>query len=166
MKYSGKEINPIISTLIKVWFILIVTLAVFTFIFGLHRYSGEDMFPMIKDGDLCVFYRLEEPYLEDVILYKENGKYHLGRVIAMGGQEVNFKNGILLVDGSIPNEYIEQETHIDETSTVKYPVILEKGEYFVLNDKRSNFEDSRKFGKIRKQDIEGKVKFIFRGRGV
>jgi hypothetical protein len=45
---------------------------------------------VIKDMDLCVFYRLKKPYLEDVILYKENVECHLGRVIVIAGQKINF----------------------------------------------------------------------------
>lgn len=162
-----KELHPAVRIMLKLLFFVCFVGVAFTFIFGLHRYHGNNMFPKLEDGDLCLYYRLEKPYLEDVVLYKIDNTLHIGRVSAIEGQTVDFmKNGSYVIDGNLPIETLPFETQKDTSSDVQYPIVLNENEYFVLNDYRSNMDDSRKYGVINKKDIIGKVKFIFRRRGI
>ena len=146
----------------------LVTYGVFTFVLGGIRISGNNMFPMLKDGDFCLYYRTRDVYLEDMVIYEDStGNLRAGRIKAVGGQTVDFlKDGGLLVDGSIPSEYLPYDTLKAENSEVKYPIQLGSDEYFILNDYRSDTTDSRQYGAVSVSSIKGKGIFILRRRSI
>ena len=123
------------------------------------------MFPFVKDGDLCIVYKLDEYTTGDVVAYKnKNGKTKIGRIVAVGGQEVNFpKDGGYTVDGYQPAEEITYQTF--GADGVKYPTEVGKNEFFVMNDFRSDTDDSRQSGSIKESRICGKLLFLIRRRG-
>lgn len=62
-----------------------------TLVVNLHRMEGNRMFPSVRDGDLGIFYRLTDCYTDDVVLYTDKtGQVTVGRIIAVGGQTVEF----------------------------------------------------------------------------
>ena len=140
---------------------------VLTYVMGVYRMTGNAMFPAVKDGDLCITYKLDELHLNDVVFYNdEKGNRHMGRIVAMPGQVVDFpENGGYLVNGMAPLEEVRYETYIDPSSDVEYPVTVPDGQYFVLNDMRDSTVDSRVFGCISKSDMNGKLIFVLRRRG-
>lgn len=129
--------------------------------------SGNRMSPFVRDGDLGVFYRLENIYLNDVVIYEnEAGQEQIGRVIASAGQTVDFpENGGFTVNGYQPAEEIPYETYRSENSNVSYPLELEEDEYFILNDFRQITDDSREQGAVKREQIKGKLLFLMRHRG-
>lgn len=156
----------LLSFLIKMAVFGGIVYLAFTFAIGLHRTTGNNMFPMIKDGDLCLLYKLEAYNVNDVILYDgPDGKEHLGRIKAVAGQEVSIpEEGGFLVNGYEDGETVYFETKPEPEMT--YPYIVQNREFFVLSDYRIVPEDSRKFGAISEDSIKGKVLAIFRRRGV
>lgn len=68
------------------------------------------------------------------------------------------------------NGYWQQETGIytetlPYTEGISFPVTLGEDEYFVLGDSRSNAEDSRIYGPVKKEEIKGAVITLLRHRG-
>lgn len=163
----GTKYKFLFRFLIKTSFFVIVLVLLLTLVFQIFRMSGNTMSPFVRDGDLCIFYRLENIYLNDVVLYEdEDGNKCVGRVVASGGQTVDFEDeGGYLVNGYSPTEEIPYETYKAETSDVQYPLVLEEDEYFVLNDFRKLDTDSRVQGAIKKSQIKGKLLFLLRRRG-
>lgn len=125
------------------------------------------MFPSVRDGDLCVFYKLGDCYTNDVVLYKDDaGDLKVGRVVACPGQKVNFlENGGYEVDGGQSIDEIPYETYAGANSQVVYPLDLSDEQYFILNDFRSDTNDSRTYGAVEKERICGKLLFLMRRRG-
>lgn len=123
------------------------------------------MFPFVKDGDLCIVYKLDEYTTGDVVAYKtKNGKTKIGRIVAVGGQEVNFqKDGGYTVDNYQPAEEITYQTF--GADGVKYPIEVGENEFFIMNDFRSDTDDSRQIGSIKESKICGKLLFLIRRRG-
>ena len=88
----------------------------------------------------------------------------LGRIVAVGGQSVDFpKDGGYTVDGYQPSEEITYQTF--GADGVKYPIDVGDDEVFIMNDFRSDTDDSRQFGCVKKSDIDGKLLFLIRRRG-
>ena len=139
---------------------------VFSYVFLLHRNLGLGMFPSVKDGDLVLAYRLQQEYLKgDVIVYRADGQLHLGRVTAGGTDVVMMDDsGSLLVNGSPQNGEIMYPTFARENTV--YPLRVQEGMVFVLGDYRTQTRDSRDFGPIPLDDIQGKVITIVRRRGL
>lgn len=142
--------------------------AVFSFVLGGIRISENNMFPMVKAGDFCLYYRLGRIAVGDLVFYQaEDGRVHAGRVAAAGGQTVDFpEEGGYTVDGSVPYEYLPYETGRSEESSIRYPLTLQEKEYFILNDFRGDDSDSRKTGPVPSSRIKGKALFIFRRRSL
>lgn len=152
---------------IKTCLIIGIAVAVLTWVLNPFRMAGNNMFPSIRDGDLCIFYKLEPCYFNDVVLYEdERGNTKVGRIVAVGGQTVDFmEEGGYEVNGYQAMEEVSYETYAAEESNIIYPVTLEENSYFILNDFRSDTSDSRENGPVRQSQIHGKLLFLLRRRG-
>jgi signal peptidase I len=155
-----------VNFLIKLLALCLCLTAGFTFVFGIRQVSGNAMFPRISNGDLILYYRMEQNYTtDDVVTYKE-GKYHLlGRIVAQGGDVVDVDDdGNLTVNGhTLEADNIFYPTQ-DLTGGISYPYTVEEGSYFVLCDYRTADSDSRTYGAIAKSDLDGKVISLIRRR--
>ena len=142
--------------------ILVVTVAlviIFGFIFGITPMKGGDMEPKLSAGDLLIYYRMEkEPVRGDILLMERDGKQYVGRLVGMPNDMIVITgDGTINVNGSAMIEtdvYFETRPYADG---VKYPIVLEEGEYFLLAAKRDTAKDSRYFGPVKAEEIKGKV---------
>ena len=124
------------------------------------------MFPFIRDGDLVIGYRLQRPYLNGAVVYELDGKARIGRVVGMAGNEIDIaENGEITVNGIVPAEEVFYPTYQAEGSQIDFPLTVEEGKVFILNDFRSDTNDSRTFGTVDMEDVIGSVLLINRRRG-
>ena len=153
--------------ILKLVFLGVMFWAVSTYVLTAQRMTGNYMYPMVKDGDLCIFYKLDSYHLADVALYKTaSGQKKIGRVVAVGGQEVDFpEEGGYLINSYEPSEEVLYPTYRAEVSSVRFPITLSDDGYFILNDFRKDSNDSRAFGEVKEEDLQGKLIFILRRRG-
>ena len=146
-------------------FVLVVYIF-FTKILCFQRVEGMQMFPSLKDGDLTLSYCLKQTFRpNDVIIYEINGEKYFGRIIAVGGNEIDIDgSGDVKINGiSESGEIIYPSYH---KGTIKYPYKIPEGSVFVLGDYRTQTKDSREFGAIKESQIKGKVLTILRRRGI
>ena len=160
-KSAGKALLGLIVKLAVVAGIGWVAL---TFVFGVFRLSGNNMYPMLKDGDLCVTYKLDDYHSDDVVAYRVNGRIRFGRIIARAGDTVDGDEQGVLVNGMYPSEEVFYPTQMLETR-LELPVTLDEGQCMILNDYREDLSDGRTYGVMNEDELEGKVIFIFRRRG-
>lgn len=139
---------------------------VFGHVFLLHRNQGQGMFPAVRDGDLVLAYRLQDDYGKgDVVLYRLEDELCLGRIGAMGTDVVMLDDsGSILINGNPQNGQILYPTYAGENFA--YPLRVQEGMVFVLGDYRTQTQDSRDFGPIPLDDIQGKVILLVRRRGL
>lgn len=139
---------------------------VFGVLAALHRVEGSRMSPFVRDGDLCLFYRLGTLATRDVVLYRTpEGDLAVARIVARPGQVVEVDpEGGYTVDGYLPAEEVPYETYPEPDAGIVYPLALGEGEYFLLNDFRSVTSDSRSFGPVAEEDILGNLLFLLRRR--
>ena len=157
-------LKALLFLLLKLLVVAAIVWAALIFVFGVFRLSGNNMYPALKDGDLCITYRLD-PYLsDDVVAYRVNGQLRFGRIIAKTGDTVDGDEQGVLVNGSYRSEEVFYPTDMLSTG-LTLPVTLAEGEYMVLNDYREDLSDSRTYGVIDEDSLEGKIIFIFRRRG-
>jgi signal peptidase I len=156
----------VVNFLIKLLALCLCLTAGFTFVFGIRQVSGNAMFPRISNGDLILFYRLEQNYTADDVVAYQEGKYKcVGRIVAQGGDVIDVDDeGNLMVNGHILDEdkifYPTQSL----AGGISYPYTVEEGSYFVLCDYRTAGSDSRYYGAIAKSDLDGKVISLIRRR--
>lgn len=163
-KKKPGAMKALMMLLLKIGIVVAIGWAALTWVFGVYRLSGNHMYPMLKDGDLCVTYRLEAYRSDDVVAYRADGKVRFGRIVACPGETVDGDVLGLLVNGVHRSEEIFYPTQMIDTA-LTLPVRLEAGQYLILNDHREELTDSRTYGLIEERALEGKVIFFFRRRG-
>ena len=154
-----RDKSLLFSVLEKLAVLVIAVAVCFGVIFGITPMKGGDMEPRFTAGDLLLFYRLEKDFARnDVVIIERDDKQYVGRLIGMPGEMLIItEDGIINVDGNnMYEERIFYETRPIQGG-VRYPVTLEKDEYFILADKRDTAKDSRYFGPVKAGEIKGKV---------
>lgn len=154
------------SLLVKVVLLFVFGWVLLTQVLVVDQANGMDMFPAIEDGDVVIGYRLEsELWQDDVVVYRVDGKRHIGRVVARETDVVVMDDsGTLQVNGTTQEGEIAYPTYAEEGGN--YPLTVPEGHVFVLGDYRTHADDSRVFGCIPVEDVEGKAIGIFRRRDI
>jgi signal peptidase I len=150
---------------------LIILLVAFALVFGLvkpfvleaFRVPSESMVPTLEVGDRFLankfIYRIREPERGDIIVFRsvEGGDEDLvKRVVAVAGDEVAVENGVLRVNDVTQNEPFTNKGFPDDGSFFG-PMRVPEGEVFVMGDNRANSRDSRFFGPVPLENIEGEA---------
>ena len=150
---------------IKIGVTALVLFILLRFILAIYVNHSHASYPMIKDGDFCLVYRLATLTEGDEVAYYADGEIKFGRIVAAGGDSVEIKGEVLMVNGyNITTDVVYPTT--TEGSTIEYPYKVPADSYFILNDFRAEVTDSRVLGAIPKKDVRGKVIFIMRRRGI
>ena len=156
----------ILGLLIKIAVIVLAIWIVFAFVLGITIHYGNNMHPMIRDGDLVISLRLQKPFINAAVLYEHDGKTTVGRVIAMEGSVVDItENGGITINGNTPTEEVFYPTFPAEGSGIQYPYTVPQGKVFILNDFREDLNDSRSFGAVDLGDLKGNLLLTMRRRG-
>ena len=157
---------------VRLIYLAVICYLLFTYCFLITQCHGQDMFPAMKDGDLCVVFRVETQKLfgekivaDDIIAYRTDGKRAFGRVVAVAGDVVMLSDsGSLMVNGLTEGGNILFPTYA--LGDLEYPYRVPKGCVFVLGDYRVNTKDSRILGPIPLESVEGKLITILRRREI
>lgn len=130
---------------------------------------GVSMEPALYNGQKIYInrflYILSSPQAGDVVVFlpngNENAHYYVKRVVAVPGDHLVVKDGVLFVNG-LESPWITDK--LVEAGIAENEFTLESGEYFCIGDNPGNSEDSRSanIGPVKETDIVGKV--WFRGK--
>lgn len=166
--YTSKMILIELGALgFKIIVIAFIFLLIFSFIFGVHIVSGRDMNPFIRDGDIVLYYRLNQHMqASDVIVFEQDNELEVRRIVAVSGDTVNIDQNGLMVNGAYVNEKDIYENTDRYASGIDFPVTLPEGYVFVLGDSREYSKDSRIYGCIKEKNIYGKVTTVIRRRNI
>lgn len=174
MKYNLKKENKKTNNDIKDWIKSIsvaILIAVFikTFIFNVTYVKGESMYPTLEEGDRLILKKYEtvletqEYKRGDIVVFKSplenDNRSFIKRVIGLPGDKINILNGkVYINDKEIKESYTEKELFTEPLIYGNSYIVLEN-ELFVIGDNRlpGKSNDSRGFGPIELEGIEGKV---------
>jgi signal peptidase I len=144
--------------------ILVLAIVIFFLIqatFPSYYVEFSSMEPNIHPGQRLVInkvvYNLHEPERGDIIVFSNpinpEGKDYIKRIIALPGETIEIKAGIVYINGlKLDEPYIE-----DLSSRSFQEQKMPENEYFVLGDNRNNSDDSRTGWTVPRQDIIGKA---------
>ena len=163
-KKQRSAVSFMIRFFIKIGVTAVVVCLLCIFVVGIYINHSNASYPMIKDGDLCLTFKLANLYAGDAIAYKHDGKICFGRIVAMPGDVVDQNEGSLTVNGYGTLEDTVYPTTA-EGITIALPYTVPQETYFVLNDYRDDITDSRTFGAIPKSETKGKFMLLLRMRG-
>lgn len=118
--------------------------------------EGNAMEPGLLAGSTVEF-RPMASYQRGVVVWlndPETGPRvrHIGRIVAVGGDKVEWANGAFYLNGQMVNEpYAKDAQNIQNLG----PLVVPAGQFFVLNDNRAIGPDSRKWGAVGSRLIRG-----------
>lgn len=159
-----KKDHSLRNFIIKLAVIALTLYLALTLVLGVYRMNGNEMYPAVRDGDLCITYRLDEYYSRDIVVYQAADGIRFARVVARAGDTVDADEGGLLINGMHPMEEIFYPTDMDNVR-MSLPCEVGEGQVFVLNDFRSDLSDSRRYGLLSTEELQGKIILILRRRG-
>ena len=132
-------------------------------IFSFNMVEQTSMLPNISG--LIVSNRLayvtRDPARGDVIIFRENGRILVKRVIGIPGDTVAFYGGRVILNSCLLEEpYLSDDIMTDGDGFYTVP----EGMYFVLGDNRDNSDDSRYFDEpyIERDQIIGRTFLDFK----
>lgn len=164
----NKVLKEIINTLLYLLCVLLLTLAVNTYVGQRTEVEGSSMEPTLSDKDNLIVdkisYRFSEPERFDIIVfsfkYKED-TYYIKRIIGLPGETVRIdEEGNIYINDEILEESYGREVIKSETmGLARETIVIGEDEYFVLGDNRNNSTDSRSplVGNVNRKDIIGRA---------
>ena len=149
---------------------LIILVVAFALVFGVVRpfiveafwIPSESMVPTLEVGDRVLvnkfIYRFTEPERGDVVVFKSvegTGEDLIKRVVGLPGDTIAVRDGTLFVNGEPQNEPYLNKAVPDNSFYA--PTQVPEGNVFAMGDNRTNSADSRVFGFLPKENIEGEA---------
>jgi signal peptidase I len=145
------------------WFAaaIVVLLLVRSFVVEPVRVRSDSMEPTLKAGAVVLIDKLifdaREPHRGDVVVTSDprTGEPIVKRVVAVAGDSVGIDDGVLMLNGKKVSE-----SYIDNDNMEGFyfgPDVVPKGDVFLLGDNRDISVDSRTFGPVAVDDIDGRV---------
>ena len=122
-----------------------------TFLFEPYLVEGSSMYPSLVNHERLIVDKLSyfvgDPKKGEIVVFrfpKDESRDFIKRVIAVGGDTVEMRNGKVLVNGTMLQEDYIYKTDPKGKNMSNYPkTVVPKDTIFVLGDNRNNSEDSR-----------------------
>jgi signal peptidase I len=149
---------------------LIILLVSFALVFGFVRpfvveafyIPSESMVPTLRVGDRVLvnkfIYRFTQPQRGDIIVFRSvegDSEDLIKRVVGVPGDKISVRRGKLYVNGKLQNEPYVNKKFPDRSFFA--PTTVPKDHLFVMGDNRANSRDSRFFGPVPYDKIEGEA---------
>ena len=112
------------------------------------RWEKQRVFPFHppQRGEIIVFHFPKDPTRDFV-----------KRVVALPGETVSIRHGVVFINGERLDEPYLQERDEDDMA----PILVPPDSYFVMGDNRKGSSDSRHWGPVPVDEIVGKVWFRY-----
>ena len=132
--------------------------------------EGLSMYATLDDNDYLIAdkidYRLHPPQRGDIIILRpptDNSKDFIKRVIALPGEKLLIRDGIVYINGHKLDEPYLPEAWTTLNNPAPWSVgdgaVIPANDYFVMGDNRNRSQDSRIFGPIGRDRIDGRAWF-------
>lgn len=155
--------------------LLLIAVLAFGLVFGVVRpfiveafvIPSGSMVPTLQVGDRVLankfIYDFSDPERGDVIVFESlemEGQDLIKRVVGTPGDTVAVREGTLYVNGEPrQEEYVNQQG--SGLSPPQERITIPEDSVFVMGDNRANSADSRVFGPVPEENIEGEAFVIF-----
>ena len=155
------RVKEVLSWVLWVGMALLVALLLRGFVFDPITVEGSSMIPTLNDGQYMLIEKISKHTGgigrgDVVVIHLENLPPYVKRVVAVGGDTVEVKDGALYVNGQRQDESYLNELEIRYTMEEQ---LIPEGYYFVMGDNRNNSSDSHSFGPVPLSQIMGKKLF-------
>jgi len=143
-----------------------LALVIIVFLYQPVKVEGTSMAPLLSDQERIFInkfvYRFEAIHRGDVVVFwypLDRSKSFIKRVIALPGETVTIRQGVVTVNGVVvPEPYVPpQYEDVSDYGPQRVPA----DSYFVMGDHRISSNDSRVFGPVPSQFIYGRAVFAY-----
>jgi signal peptidase I len=161
---AGRQLLEFVITLVVAF---VIAFALRTFVVQPYVVPTGSMLPTIQLGDQLLanklIYRIRPPEPGDIAVFDDPTKTVptlIKRVIAVGGETVDVRDGKVWVNGKA---LVEPYTHGEpnEPGPLKLPVHIPAGDVWMMGDNRTASEDSRWFGPVAISTVRGEGFFVY-----
>jgi len=129
--------------------------------------EGLSMFATLDDNDYLIAnkidYRLHAPQRGDIIILRpptDNSKDFIKRIIALPGERLLISDGIVYINGhKLDEPYLPEAWTTLNNWGGPDGEVVPPNDYFVMGDNRNRSQDSRIFGFIGRDRIDGRAWF-------
>jgi len=143
---------------------VVLSLLIRTYVLGTFVVVGSSMNPTLVDGERVLVNRLAYvlggPARGDIIIFRyplDPRREFVKRVIGLPGDRVEIRRGQILVNG---REFAGDFETVPDWSDFEARTVPE-GAVFVLGDNRRVSKDSRSFGFVPLENVEGEVFLVY-----
>lgn len=140
---------------------LLLSFLIQNYAFAQVEVEQHSMDTTLSEGQRLVenrlLYRFADPKRGDIVIINgpETDKRLVKRLIGLPGETVDIREGAVWINGQRLDEaYTKGSTF---PGTVKMPLQVPEGSYFVLGDNREYSLDSRHLGTVSMSSLEGKA---------
>ena len=127
---------------------------------ALFRVQGDSMLPTLCSGDYVL---VSSAKAEDrmmlrgsIVVTTQIGRTDVKRIAGLPGERITFTEGTLLIDGiRLVEPYLRGLPAVIGLDFAEYE--LGRDEYFLMGDNRARSTDSRYFGPVDRNRIEGRA---------
>lgn len=138
---------------------LVLALIIHLFLAQATVVYGRSMEPNLSESQRLIIdklsYRFHSPRRNDIVVLSipTMNEMLVKRVVGLPGETIEIHNGVVYVN----NQELEEQFQHNLSDYDTVPVTLGPLNYFVLGDNRTNSNDSRVFGSVKREYIVGRV---------
>lgn len=166
-EHGGGMLRWVLETAVMIALAFLLAQGIKTFVVQPFVIPTGSMEPTILIGDRIlaekISYRFKEPQAGDIVVFDDPTGRHpqlIKRIIAVGGQQVDIRDGAVFVDGELLDEpYLEGVS--TEAGTEKMPLTVPEGMVWLMGDNRPNSGDSRFLGPQPVATVRGRAFAIY-----
>ena len=159
------------------------------FVFGAktYRVPSESMQPTLTVGERLMTTKESDPQRGDVVVVEPPagaadsrcgvkiplgsacpeptpgrvGQVFIERVVAVGGDRLKIQDGATVIDGEVRRDTYARKDADCPICNLPREITVPRGHVFVMGDNRGESEDSRVWGPVRVDDVQGKVRLRY-----
>lgn len=175
-KKTNSKMGEILRWIILLLVVVLIALGLRKFVIEPYNIPSGSMIDTIEVGDIIMAQKVtlemgKDPEVGQIVTFynvegevDEKGKtiVYIKRVIATAGQTVDLKDGYVYIDGEKQEEsYTDGQPSYDLNSGIEYPFTVSEGCIWVMGDNRTNSSDSRWFGEVPIENVNGIALFRY-----
>jgi signal peptidase I len=155
----------IVGVLVLVFLPCVIWQGVKAFIVESYTITATSMTPTLEENDRFLVNKLAyrgeaQPERGDIVVFDDLTREYpqlVSRVIAIGGDMIDLRDGNVFLNGELLDEpYVEGRPTLPIGST-EFPLEVPAGFAFVMGDNRTNSTDSRIYGAVPVDSVNGRV---------
>jgi signal peptidase I len=165
---SGSRWREAWETLRALAVAVVIALLIRQYVFETYEVKGYSMEPTLLNHERLLvnkfIYRFTRPQVGQIIVFQPPLPVHedfVKRIVAVGGETVYMRDGRVYVDGHLQPEPYLPPAWRDHFTMLSGPVVVPKGDVWVLGDHRAASEDSRYFGPVPISSIRGEAILVW-----